>query len=99
MNHLHGVEDDATPASDRITRWCNNRFGAVLSSLYNFGSARTAAVAAPQAARRDSYSIILLDHATVNVRRNDFSVSPDQLLDATLPYAADGSTNFTVAVE
>jgi len=89
----------STPASDRITRRCNNRFGAVLSSLYNFWSSRAAAVAGPQAARRDSYSIILFDHAAMNVRENDFFNSPDQLLHATLHYAAGGRTNFTVAIE
>jgi len=87
-----------TPSSDRITRRCNNRFGAVLSSLYNFRSARAAAVAGPQAARWDSYSILFY-HATMNVRKNDFFSSPYQLLDATLHYAASRSTNFTVAVE
>jgi len=88
-----------TPASGRITQRCNNRFGAVLSSLYNFWSARAAAVTGPQSARRDSYSIILFDDSTVNVRENDFFSSPDQLLHATLHYTAGGNTNFTVAVE
>ncbi|KAG1809692.1 uncharacterized protein BJ212DRAFT_1379102 [Suillus subaureus] len=71
-----------TPASDRITQRSNNRFGAVLSSLYSFWSARAAAVAGRQSARRDSYSIILFDRSVVDVVVNDFSSSPDQLLDA-----------------
>ena len=88
-----------TPASDRITQRCDNRFGAVLSSLYSFWSARAAAVAGPQAARRDSYSIILFDHAVENIVENDFTSSPDQLLNAAFRYQADGGTNFTIAIE
>jgi hypothetical protein len=87
-----------TPASARIIQRSNNRFGAVLSSLYSFWSARAAAVAGPQAARRDSYSIILFDNTIADVAVNDFTSSPDQLLDATLRYSANGGTNFTAAV-
>lgn len=88
-----------TPASNRIIQHSNNRFGAVLSSLYSFWSARAAAVAGPQAARRDSYSVILFDHTIVDVVENDFASSPDELLDAVLRYAAYGGTNFTAAVQ
>jgi hypothetical protein len=88
-----------TPASAKITQRSDNRFGAVLSSLYSFWSARAAAVAGPQAARRDSYSIILFDHTIADVVVNDFTSSPDQLLDAALRYSANGGTNFTAAVQ
>jgi hypothetical protein len=88
-----------TPASARIIQRSNNRFGAVLSSLYSFWSARAAAVAGPQAARRDSYSIILFDHTIVDVVVNDFASSPDQLLDAALRYSISGGTNFTAAIQ
>ncbi|KAG1848075.1 hypothetical protein DFJ58DRAFT_729977 [Suillus subalutaceus] len=87
-----------TPASDRIVRRSNNRFGAVLSSLYSFWSARAAAIGGQQAARRDSYSVILFDHIVTNAFVNDFVSSPDQLLDAVLRYSADGGTNFTAAI-
>ncbi|KAG1889124.1 hypothetical protein F4604DRAFT_1673832 [Suillus subluteus] len=87
-----------TPASDRIVRRSNNRFGAVLSSLYSFWSARAAAIGGQQAARRDSYSVILFDHTVTNAFVNDFVSSPDQLLDAVLRYSADGGTNFTAAI-
>ncbi|KAG1838350.1 hypothetical protein C8R48DRAFT_791384, partial [Suillus tomentosus] len=50
-----------TPASDRIVRRSNNRFGAVLFSLYSFWSASAVAIGGQQAARRDSY-VILFDH-------------------------------------
>ncbi|KAG1720811.1 hypothetical protein EDB19DRAFT_1646869 [Suillus lakei] len=88
-----------TPASDRITQRSNNRLGAVLSSLYSFWSARATAVGGQQAARRDSYSVILFQSSTTNAIVNDFSSSPDQLLDAMLPHSAYGGTNFTAAVQ
>ncbi|KAG2040447.1 hypothetical protein BDR03DRAFT_892378 [Suillus americanus] len=87
-----------TPASDRIVRRSNNRFGAVLSSLYSFWSARAAAIGGQQGARRDSYSVILFDSSVTNAFVNDFVSSPDQLLDAVLRYSADGGTNFTAAI-
>jgi len=43
-------------------------------------------------------SIILFDHATVNIWENDFFSSPDYLLDPTLHYCRV-STNFTIAIE
>ncbi|KAG1886418.1 uncharacterized protein F5891DRAFT_1082392 [Suillus fuscotomentosus] len=88
-----------TPASDRIVRRSNNRFGAVLSSLYSFWSARAVAIGGQQAARRDSYSVILFDHSIANALVHDFVSSPDQLLDAVLRYDADGGTNFTAAIQ
>ncbi|KAG2340343.1 hypothetical protein BDR05DRAFT_889963 [Suillus weaverae] len=88
-----------TPASDRIVRRSNNRFGAVLSSLYSFWSARATAIGGQQAARRDSYSVILFDSSVTNAFVNDFVSSPDQLLDAVLRYGANGGTNFTAAVQ
>jgi hypothetical protein len=88
-----------TPASDRIIQRSNNRFGAVLSSLYGFWSARAAAVAGRQSARRDSYSIILFDRSVVDAVVNDFSSSPDQLLDAVLRHNTSVGTNFTAAIQ
>ncbi|KAG1848072.1 hypothetical protein DFJ58DRAFT_746884 [Suillus subalutaceus] len=88
-----------TPASDRIIQRSNNRFGAVLSSLYGFWSARAAAVAGRQSARRDSYSIILFDRSVVDVVVNDFSSSPDQLLDAVIRHNTSVGTNFTAAIQ
>ncbi|KAG2738992.1 hypothetical protein P692DRAFT_20882111 [Suillus brevipes Sb2] len=88
-----------TPASDRIIQHSNNRFGAVLSSLYGFWSARAAAVAGRRSARRDSYSIILFDRSVVDAVVNDFSSSPDQLLDAVLRHNTSVGTNFTAAIQ
>jgi hypothetical protein len=90
------------PMTNRILRFSNNRLGAVYSALYGFWSARHAAVtAARQAAgaRRDAYSVILFDSATTTILTNDFTSTPDQLLDAVLNYQAGGGTNFAGALQ
>ena len=53
-----------SPATQRIVQRANNRFGAVISSLYGFWTARDAAVRAGVNAgqRRDAYSIVSFDH-------------------------------------
>ncbi|KAF9231331.1 hypothetical protein BU15DRAFT_68421 [Melanogaster broomeanus] len=88
-----------TPATARISARSNNRFGAVLSSLYSFWTARAAAVAGSHAARRDAYSVILFDHTVQTPIVDDFASTPDQLLDTLLPFEADGGTNFTIAIQ
>ena len=88
-----------TPASARIITTANNRFGAVLSSLFGFWSARAAAIGSGgNTARRDAYSVILFNHGALTAIKNDFTSTPVQLLDALLPYKADGHTNYTVAI-
>jgi hypothetical protein len=53
-----------SPVTQRIVQLANNRFGAVISSLYGFWTAREAALrgAANAGQRRDAYSIISFDH-------------------------------------
>ena len=88
-----------TPASARIIATANDRFGAVLSSLFSFWSARAAAIGSGgNAARRDAYSVILFNHGVLTAIEDDFTSPPDQLLDALLPYEADGGTNYTTAI-
>ncbi|KIJ64834.1 hypothetical protein HYDPIDRAFT_111462 [Hydnomerulius pinastri MD-312] len=87
-----------TPASARISAQSDNRFGAVLSSLFSFWTARAAAVASSHAARRDAYSVILFNHDIETPIINDFASTPDELLDTLLPFDADGGTNFTSAI-
>ncbi|KAI6027005.1 hypothetical protein EDC04DRAFT_3116261 [Pisolithus marmoratus] len=88
-----------TPASGRISARSNNRFGAVLSSLYGFWFARAAAIgSSASAARRDAYSVILFNSHVEPVIENDFTSNPDELLEAVLPHAANGGTNFTAAI-
>lgn len=90
-----------TPVTNTISQRFNNRLGAVYSALHSFWSARHAAMTPLQQAtsvRQDGYSIILFNHSTSNVVTNDFTSSPDQLLDAVLAYRADGLTDFTGAL-
>ena len=93
--------DDA-PATDLIRRKANNRLGAVYSALYSFWSARHASVASNQettGARRDAYSVIMFDFTTSNEVVNDFTSSPDELLDIVLNTRAGGSTDFAAALQ
>ncbi|KIJ07345.1 hypothetical protein PAXINDRAFT_90576 [Paxillus involutus ATCC 200175] len=88
-----------TPASERIIRHSNNRFGAVLSSLYSFWLARATAMNAGHGARRDAYSVLLFDSQTTQAVFNDVGSSPDQLLDTLLHYRPATGTNFTSAIQ
>lgn len=88
-----------TPATPRISARANNRYGAVLSSLHGFWSARGAAIAGSNAARRDAYSVILFDHNFTSPIVNDFASTPDQLLGALLGFETEGGTNFTLAIQ
>ena len=90
------------PATDRIRRRADNRLGAVYSALYSFWSARHTAMASGQqtiGARRDAYSVILFNATTKNVVVNDFTSSPDQLLDVVLNEQTEWGTNFAAAIQ
>ena len=90
------------PMTNRIRQTANNRLGAVYSALHGFWSARHAAVTVGQPSgvgtRRDAYSVILFNHTTTSILTNDFTKTPDQLLDVMLPIAAGGFTNFSEAL-
>ncbi|TDL23181.1 hypothetical protein BD410DRAFT_839090 [Rickenella mellea] len=90
-----------TPSTARIRRSANNRFGAVCSSLHAFWTARMPVGAANQssAARRDAYSAILFDSSIKNCFTNDFTRSPDELLDVILGSQLWGGTNFDLALQ
>jgi hypothetical protein len=84
-----------TPSTALITRYTNNRLGAVYSSLYAFWRSRDAAVSAlGEPARRDAYSVILFDDQIQECLTNDFTNAPDQLLQAVVVHSARGGTNF-----
>ncbi|KAF8260139.1 hypothetical protein EI94DRAFT_1897819 [Lactarius quietus] len=91
------------PATDRIRKKTNNRLGAVYSAVYSFWSARHAAVTSGQqeiGVRRDAYSIILFDDTAKDVVVNDFTSTPDQLLNIVLDKKTrGGGTNFTAALQ
>lgn len=91
-----------TPVTARINRSCPDRLGAVYSSLHGFWSSRHAAVNAPGSqatgGRRDAYSIIFFDHEIHEGVTNNFTSTPDQLLDSVLAVQARGGTDFTAAL-
>lgn len=58
MGGLDHVPIERTPVATRISSHHNNRYGAVISSLYAFWVARQAS----NLDRRDVTSIILFDH-------------------------------------
>ncbi|KAH9047121.1 hypothetical protein EDB84DRAFT_1462824 [Lactarius hengduanensis] len=73
----------------------------VYSALYSFWSARNVGatgVQEPTVTRRDAYSVILFNDSTTNAVINDFTSSPDQLLDVMLSHRAYGGTNFATAL-
>ena len=88
---------------ERIVRKANNRLGAVFSALYSFWIARQAAVdrnSSLGGSRKDAYSLIFFNHeASASSIQNDFSSSPDELLNAALDFNINGGTDFTRALE
>ncbi|KDQ16738.1 hypothetical protein BOTBODRAFT_106644 [Botryobasidium botryosum FD-172 SS1] len=89
-----------TPNSARISSNNNNRFGAVLSALDSFWISRDAATtSATHAARKDAYTIILFDGQANIYVANDFTSSPDQLLDSILNKGQGRGTDFGVALQ
>ena len=90
------------PTTNRIRQTANNRLGAVYSALHGFWSARHAAVSVDQesgfGARRDAYSVILFDSKPTSILTNDFTSTPDQLLDAMLAHRTGRGTNFSEAL-
>ena len=90
------------PASDRIRENADSRLGAVYSALYSFWSARHTAVTLDQqaiGARRDAYSIILFDATALQVVDNDFTSTPDEILDIDLKEKVRSGTDFTAALK
>ena len=87
------------PAADRIRKHADNRLGAVYSALYSFWSARHAVTTGRVGARHDGYSVVLFNQRTTNILVNDFTSTPDQLLDIVLAQKPCGCTNFSEALE
>lgn len=90
------------PSTAIITQYNNNRLGAVYSSLYGFWTSRQAAVNPigqnAAGARRDAYSVILFENSATTCISNDFTSSPDNLLDVIVPHRAGRGTNYTGAL-
>ncbi|KAJ7180916.1 hypothetical protein C8R46DRAFT_595271 [Mycena filopes] len=91
------------PGTALISRSSNNRLGAVYSALHGFWMSRNTALsnggrAAAVPGRRDAYSVVLFDHTVSVCIANDFTNSPDDLLNKLLAYQAGGGTNFSLAL-
>ena len=91
-----------TPSTAAISRYNDNRLGAVYSSLYGFWTSRQAAVNAigqnAAVARRDAYSVILFENSATTCISNDFTSSPDDLLNSIVPHQAWGGTDYLEAL-
>ncbi|KAG8834731.1 hypothetical protein FRC17_007455 [Serendipita sp. 399] len=91
-----------TPATERIVRQADNRFGAVLSAVYNFWVARDTATRGGIAAglRQDAYTVVFFDHVSTVACSNDVGSTPDDLL-AMVPPNANyyGGTDFSTALQ
>ncbi|KAJ6514906.1 hypothetical protein C8R47DRAFT_1172974 [Mycena vitilis] len=90
------------PGADLIIRQCNNRLGAVFSSLHAFWLSRSAATNPGRrgvVARRDAYSVIFFDYDASICLQNDSTSTPNELLHSVLRYSADGGTNFSAALQ
>ncbi|KAK7676902.1 hypothetical protein QCA50_020158 [Cerrena zonata] len=91
-----------TPVTTKIASRHNNRLGAVFSSLHGFWQARASALnmaGGNAVLRRDAYSVILFDKNTRRSIINDFSSTPDALLDSVLPHGDGRGTNYTGAIK
>ncbi len=91
-----------TPVTASIQRTCNNRLGAVYSAVHAFWLSRHAAVTANGQGRvqhrRDSYSVILFDHTITRGVINDFTSSPQDLLNGLLRHQTGGGTDYDIAL-
>ena len=90
------------PSTARISQYNNNRLGSVYSSLHEFWASRQATLnAAGQnvvATCRDAYSMILFQSSPTTCISNDFTRSPDDLLDSIVSYRAGDGSNYTRAL-
>jgi hypothetical protein len=99
----------STPLTQHISGTHNNRLGAVYLSLHEFWRSRQTALTnlgsfqagSSQAipARRDSYSVVLFNRTAVQCVDNNFTSSPEQLVNLLLPYRPANGTNYQTAIE
>ena len=87
-----------TPSAATIRPHNNNRLGSVYSSLHGFWASRHTVGHNVAATRRDSYSMILFQDSATTCISNDFTRSPDDLLDSIVSYRPGGGSNYTGAL-
>ncbi|KAF8341346.1 uncharacterized protein EI90DRAFT_1724498 [Cantharellus anzutake] len=83
-------------ATRQIIHYNNNRYGAVLSAVYSFWTAR--AGASPGGIRRDTYSVVVFRETAATIITNDLTRDADALLSPLLHVGPAGGTNFSVAI-
>jgi hypothetical protein len=91
-----------TPSTGIIAATANNRLGAVYSALHSFWIARQAAInnSGGAGGRRDAYSVLLYHQEAISTSiTNDFTRTPDELLQELLPHRGARGTNFEAALE
>lgn len=86
------------PGTQLIAHTANNRFGAVLSSLYSFWIARQAAAMHTGGYRRDAYTVMLFSRDPLICVEHDYTSTPDELLTSCLGYQPGDSENYTRAI-
>lgn len=79
-------------------RGYNSVYSALYSALWSTSSTAGAADQQAGGGRRDAYSVILFNESSKTVLTNDFTRTPDQLLDVLLNEDASGGTNFATAL-
>jgi hypothetical protein len=101
MSSADRTPSPGTPSTTMITPSSNNRLGAVYAALHSFWMARQATIhhSGGTDARRDAYSVLLYHHLAMPTSIiNDFTRTPDQLLQELLPHTACGGTDFETAL-
>ncbi|KAG8900443.1 hypothetical protein FRB99_006039 [Tulasnella sp. 403] len=83
------------PVTQLITNNNNNRFGAALSSLYEFWVSRGSGATG---GRRDAYSVITFDSGVQTQFANDFNSNADQLLCRVTGIRTGGGADFDGAL-
>ncbi|KAF8335492.1 uncharacterized protein EI90DRAFT_2913057 [Cantharellus anzutake] len=96
MSHQDRLPLAGQAATRQITHSNNNRYGAVLSAVYSFWTAR--ASASPDGIRRDTYSVVVFDSTAVTVIANDLTRDADALLVPLLNVRLGRGTDFGAAI-
>lgn len=97
MKNTDHLPLDNTPVTARITEHHNNRLGAVYSALHSFWSARNAGFRGLEA-RLDSYTVLLFDRNVLPIIVDDYTSSPEEMLEAVLAHGTGLGTKYTNAL-
>jgi hypothetical protein len=101
MSSADRTPSPGTPSTTFIAPILNNRLGAVYAALHSFWMARQATIghSGGTDTRRDAYSVLLYHAlATPTSIINDFTRTPDQLLQELLLHTTRRGTNFKAAL-